>query len=94
MPPAARVGDPTGHPGTIAGPGVATVLIAGQPAAVAGGALHTCSFPPPAGPHPPTPFPRGSATVLIGGMPALRTGDMAGCGAAIVSGAPTVLIGG
>jgi uncharacterized Zn-binding protein involved in type VI secretion len=93
MPPAARLGDVTGHPGTIAGPGVPTVLVAGRPAAVAGD-LHACSFPPPAGPHPPNPFPMGSATVLIGGRPALRMGDVAGCGAPIVSGAPTVVIGG
>lgn len=92
MPPAARVGDPTGHPGVVSGPGVATVLLAGQPAAVAGD-LHTCSMPPTAGPHPPTPFPPGSATVLIGGRPALRLGDISGCGAPIVSGAPTVEIG-
>jgi uncharacterized Zn-binding protein involved in type VI secretion len=92
MQPAARVGDPTGHPGVISGPGVATVLIAGQPAAVVGD-THTCSFPPPAGPHPPTPFPSGSFSVLIGGRPALRMGDMSGCGAPIVMGAPTVLIG-
>lgn len=93
MPPAARVSDPTGHPGMISGPGVATVLIGGMPAAVVGD-LHTCSFPPPAGPHPPSPFPKGSTTVLIGGRPALRMGDMAGCGAPIVMGAPTVMIGG
>lgn len=93
MPPAARVGDPTGHPGVVAGPGVATVLFAGQPAAVAGD-LHTCSMPPTAGPHPPTPFSPGSSTVLVGGRPALRVGDMAGCGAPIVSGAVTVLVGG
>jgi uncharacterized Zn-binding protein involved in type VI secretion len=93
MPPAARIGDPTGHPGTISGPGVSTVLLAAQPAAVVGD-MHTCSFPPPAGPHPPSPFPLGSTTVLIGNRPALRLGDMAGCGAPIVLGAPTVLIGG
>lgn len=93
MPPAARVTDPTGHPGIVTGPGVATVLIAGMPAAVVGD-THTCSFPPPAGPHPPTPFPMGSMTVFIGGRPALRMGDMSGCGAPIVFGAPTVIIGG
>lgn len=93
MAPAARLGDPTGHPGTIAGPGVATVLIAGTPAAVAGD-LHTCSMPPTAGPHPPTPFPPGSGTVLISGRPALRVGDVSGCGAPIVSGAVTVMVGG
>jgi uncharacterized Zn-binding protein involved in type VI secretion len=92
MPPAARVGDPTGHPGVITGPGVATVLILGMPAAVAGD-LHTCSLPPTAGPHPPSPFSMGSTSVLIGGRPALRLGDVAGCGAPIVLGAPTVLIG-
>jgi uncharacterized Zn-binding protein involved in type VI secretion len=56
MPPAARVGDPTGHPGVIGPPGV--------------------------------------PNVLIGGMPAARMGDMSACGAPIVLGAPTVLIGG
>jgi len=93
MPPAARVGDPTGHPGTVAGPGVPNVLVGGMPAAVVGD-LHTCAMPPTAGPHPPTPFPMGSATVLIGGRPALRVGDVAGCGAPIVAGAMNVLIGG
>lgn len=92
MPPAARAGDPTAHPGTVSGPGVPTVLIGGQPAAVAGD-THTCALPPTAGPHPPTPFPPGSATVFIGGRPALRMGDVSGCGAPITSGAFTVLIG-
>jgi uncharacterized Zn-binding protein involved in type VI secretion len=93
MRPAARVGDPTGHPGVVSGPGVPTVLINGMPAAVVGD-LHTCAMPPTAGPHPPTPFAMGSVTVLIGGRPALRLGDISGCGAPIVFGAPTVLIGG
>ena len=93
MKPAARVGDPTAHPGVITGPGMPNVLIGGQPAAVAGD-THTCSMPPTAGPHPPTPFPPGSATVLIGGRPALRMGDTSGCGAPIVAGMFTVLIGG
>lgn len=92
MPPAARITDPTGHPGVIAGPGVATVLIGGLPAAVMGD-THTCAFPPPAS-HPPTPIAKGSATVLIGGRPAARMGDFAGCGAPIVAGAFNVLIGG
>ena len=92
MPPAARVGDPTGHPGVITGPGVATVLIAGMPAAVVGD-LHTCSFPG-TPPHPPTPFPMGSTTVLVGGRPCLRMGDMSGCGAPVIMGAPTVIVGG
>ena len=94
MPPAARVGDLTPPPGVSAGPGVATVLIGGLPAAVVGD-LHTCSMPPPAGPHPPSPFPMGSTSVLIGSRPAIRVGDMSGCGAPVLPpGCPTVLIGG
>jgi uncharacterized Zn-binding protein involved in type VI secretion len=93
MPPAARITDPTPHPGVVAGPGVPNVLISGLPAAVAGD-LHLCAMPPTAGPHPPTPFPKGSLTVLIGGRPALRIGDVSGCGAPILGGAPTVLLGG
>ena len=93
MPFAARVGDPTGHPGVITGPGVATVLIGGMPAAVVGD-MHACSMPPPAGPHPPSPIALGSFTVLIGGRPAARVGDIAGCSAPIVMGCPLVDIGG
>jgi uncharacterized Zn-binding protein involved in type VI secretion len=92
MPFAARVGDPTNHPGAVSGPGVRTVLIGGQPAAVLGDA-HACGFPPPP-PHPPTPLVVGSATVLVGGRPAARVGDLAGCGASILVGCPTVNIGG
>jgi uncharacterized Zn-binding protein involved in type VI secretion len=77
----------------IAGPGVVNVLIGGMPAAVMGD-THVCSIPPLAGPHPPTPIVKGSATVLIGGRPAARLGDLSGCGAPIVMGLPTVLIGG
>jgi len=92
MPSATRVGDTTNHGGTIVGPGVATVLIGGMPAAVAGD-MHVCSLPPNA--HQPTasPFPMGSVTVLIGGMPALRTSDSCICGAMAAVGDPTVMIG-
>lgn len=92
MPAAARVGDVTNHGGTIVGPGEATVLIGGMPAAVAGD-NHVCSLPPNA--HQPTssPFPMGSTTVLIGGKPALRVGDSCICGASAAVGAPTVTIG-
>ncbi len=90
MPSAARVTDQSNHGGTVTGPGVATVLIGGKPAAVLGD-LHSCTIPPP---HPPvTPFAMGSATVLIGGMPALRVGDTCVCGASAAVGEPTVLIG-
>lgn len=92
---AARVGDLTAHPGAITGPGCATVLIGGMPAATVGD-MHACTMPPPAGPHPPTPIvPPGSLTVLIGGRPAARVGDMSGCGAPILPpGCPTVMVGG
>lgn len=92
MPAAVTVGDTSTHGGTIVGPGVATVLIGGKPAAVAGD-MHVCVLPPSG--HQPTasPFPSGSATVLIGGMPALRTTDACLCGAMAAVGQPTVLIG-
>jgi uncharacterized Zn-binding protein involved in type VI secretion len=92
MPAAARVTDTSTHGGTVIGPGVPTVLIAGMPAAVATD-QHVCPIPPPS--HVPTvsPFPMGSTTVLIGGKPALRVGDTCLCGAAPAVGAPTVIIG-
>jgi uncharacterized Zn-binding protein involved in type VI secretion len=93
MPAAARIGDSTGHPGAIAGEGVPSVLIGGQPAAVFGN-THVCSLPPPAGPHPIGTLTGGSATVRIGKRRAARVGDTASCGAPIVTGALTVLIGG
>jgi uncharacterized Zn-binding protein involved in type VI secretion len=92
MPPAARVGDTTAHGGTVTGPGVATVLIGGQPAAVAGD-MHACVIPPNTGHLPVSAFPPGSTKVMISGRPALRVGDTAICGAAIAAGAPTVMIG-
>jgi uncharacterized Zn-binding protein involved in type VI secretion len=92
MPPAARLGDPTGHPGSIAGPGTPSVLIGGQPAATLGD-IHVCGFPPPP-PHPPTPIVIGSSSVFIGDRPAARVGDTAGCGSPILAGAFNVLIGG
>lgn len=92
MPAAVRVTDTTNHGGTVIGPGVATVLIGGMPAAVLGD-NHICSLPPNA--HQPTasPFIQGSSTVMIGGMPAVRVGDTCVCGAAAVVGEPTVIIG-
>lgn len=93
MPMAARVGDPSGHPGMISGPGNPMVLIGGMPAAAVGD-MHVCTMPPLAGPHPPSPIALGSFTVLIGGRQAARVGDIAGCGAPIVMGCPLVIIGG
>lgn len=96
MPPAARLTDMHVCPmvtgivphvgGPITGPGTATVLIGGMPAAVVGD-MCTCV-------GPPDVIVKGSATVLIGGKPAARMGDMTAHGGSIVLGLPTVLIGG
>jgi uncharacterized Zn-binding protein involved in type VI secretion len=92
MPPAARVGDSTTHGGSITGPGVSTVTIGGQSAAVAGD-MHSCALG--SNTHPPTtPFPTGSSSVTVGGRGVLRTSDSCGCGAMAAVGAPTVVIGG
>ncbi len=93
MPGAARIGDPTNHPGAISGPGMINVLIEKRPAARVGDG-HACAFPPPAGPHPPNAIVKGSATVRIGGQPAARQGDACACGATIAVGALSVFIGG
>jgi uncharacterized Zn-binding protein involved in type VI secretion len=94
MPSVARMGDSTNHGGVVTGPGVATVLVAGIPAAVLGD-MHVCPIvPTPASPHLTTsPFIVGSATVLAGGKPLVRVGDTTACGAAVVAGAPTVMAG-
>ena len=83
--PAARIGDmhvcPMVTPGTppiphvggpIIGPGCATVLIGGMPAAVMGD-MCVCT-------GPPDTITLGSTGVLIGGKPAARLGDMCGHG--------------
>jgi len=97
MPPAARVTDmhtcPMVNPGPvphvggpILPPGVPTVIIGGLPAAVVGN-LCTCV-------GPPDTIVKGSMTVMIGGMPAARMGDNTAHGGVIVTGLPTVMIGG
>ena len=96
MPPAARLTDMHVCPrvtgivphvgGGITGPGIPTVLVGGQPAAVLG---DSCSCN-----GPPDVISKGSATVLIGGKPAARIGDITAHGGFIVAGFPTVEIGG
>ena len=93
--PAARLGDLTAHGGAVTS-GNPTVLIGGQPAATLGD-LHVCPLCSP-GPHVGGPVMVGAPTVLVGGRPAARVGDPCACAApapdVIVSGCPTVLIGG
>jgi uncharacterized Zn-binding protein involved in type VI secretion len=91
MPNAARIMDMTTHGGVEVGPGCATVLIGGMPAAVVGD-LHICPICTNS-PHPPSTFVTGSKTVLIGNIPALRVGDAAACGAVLINGCTTVIIG-
>lgn len=96
MPPAARLTDMHSCPdvtvlvphvgGPVIGPGEATVLIGGLPAAVVGDNC-TCAVSV-------ATIVAGSATVMIGGKPAARMGDSTSHGGAIVAGAPTVMIGG
>lgn len=96
MPPAARISDMHVCPmvtgvvphvgGPVSGPGVATVLIGGMPAATVGDML-VCT-------GPPDVIVKGSATVMIGGKPAARMGDTTAHGGSIVLGCPTVMIGG
>lgn len=99
MRPAARVGDmhtcpmqtpglpPIPHVGgPVLPPGCPTVLIGGMPAARVGD-VAVCV-------GPPDLIVSGSSTVLIGGQPAARMGDATAHGGTIVSGCPTVVIGG
>ncbi|PHN01260.1 PAAR domain-containing protein [Flavilitoribacter nigricans] len=97
MPPAARISDmhtcplvnPGANPhvgGPVIGPGVPTVLIGGQPAAVLGD-LVSCA-------GPPDSIIQGSTTVMIGGKPAARMGDVTAHGGSLVAGLPNVQIGG
>lgn len=71
--------------GPIIGPGEASVLIGGLPAAVVGDSA-SCS-------GPPDSIAAGSATVMIGGKPAARMGDPSAHGGSIASGDFSVLIG-
>lgn len=93
--PAARLTDPhicplfngpQPHVGGIVVSGCPTVFIGGFPAARA--------FDPCVCAGPPNAIVQGSATVSIGGLPAARMGDTTAHGGVVVSGCPTVLIGG
>ena len=99
MPPAVRISDmhicPMQTPGVppiphvggpVIGPGMATVLIAGIPAARVGD-MAVCT-------GSTDSIVTGSTTVLIGGMPAARIGDTTAHGGALIIGALNVLIGG
>ena len=96
MPPAARMGDPTAHGGTII-MGFPTVLIGGQPAARMGD-MHVCPMQTPGVPpipHVGGPIVMGLPNVLIGGQPAAVMGSTCVCVGppdVIIMGCPTVEI--
>jgi uncharacterized Zn-binding protein involved in type VI secretion len=93
--PAARLTDfhvcplfngPQPHVGGPVSVGCPTVLIGGLPAARATD-ICICA-------GPPDMIAKGSATVFIGGLPAARQLDQTAHGGIVVTGYPTVLIGG
>ena len=91
--PIARLGDPHVCPmvtgvvphvgGPILGPGCATVIVGGKPAARMGDTA-TCT-------GPPDSITLGNPTVLVGGQPVARLGDLTAHGGTIGAGCPTVL---
>ena len=94
--PAARVGDghecpmvePNGTPhvgGPVIGPGCATVIIEGKPAATEGDACGCVG--------PADKITSGSGGVFIGGKPAARSGDSCAHGGVVIGGSSIVLIG-
>jgi uncharacterized Zn-binding protein involved in type VI secretion len=98
MPAAARIGSTTTppHNGSLVGTGARTVLIGNLPAAVAldqSRTTHQCSAPSNP-PHPVLPVQAGSATVFFEKQAAARVQDQISCGAQILTGAFTVMVGG
>lgn len=93
--PVARIGDmhkcpqgvgPTAHEGgPLAGPGVPSVMVGGQPVAVVTDQA-TCS-------GATDTVVKGADAVLIGGRPVARMGDPTSHGGVIVMGLPTVIVG-
>jgi len=97
MPPAARITDmqtcPMVGPGPV--PHVGGPIIKGLPTVITGKMpqarvtdIAICAVPI------PNPIVKGSMTVLVGSLPAARLGDTMAHGGTIVSGFPTVIIGG
>ena len=95
MPPAARILDnhtcpmTTGTVPHVGGPiivGAPTVIVCGMPQARVGDTAICIG--------PPDTIAKGSGTVIVAGSPAARLGDSTAHGGVIVSGAPTVIIGG
>lgn len=98
MPPAARITDmhvcPLATPGTPPVPHVGGPITTGSPNVLTGGMMQarvtdTCVCV-----GPPDVIVKGSATVWVNGLMAARIGDSTVHGGSIVTGQPTVMIGG
>jgi len=98
MPPAARLTDmhicPLVTPAPVPVPHVGGPILSGAPTVITGfmpqaRVSDTCLCV-----GPPDMIAMGSMTVIVVGMPAARIGDMCLHGGSIVSGFPTVIIGG
>ena len=96
MPPAARISDmhtcPLVNPGPV--PHVGGPIITGCPTVIVGMMPQARVSDQAICVGPIDVIARGSMTVMVGGMPAARLGDMTVHGGVIVTGFPTVMIGG
>lgn len=96
--PAARITDmhvcPMATPGVPPIPHVGGPIVKGEPTVLTGNMPQARITDTAVCVGPPDMVAMGSATVLVGKLPAARIGDMSAHGGSIVSGFPTVLIGG
>jgi uncharacterized Zn-binding protein involved in type VI secretion len=88
MPAIAVDGSLTDHGGVIEA--IVTASLCGGERIATVGAIHRC----PVHGHGTNEVVEGSATVWVEGKPVARVGDRCGCGAVIITGIPTVLVGG
>jgi uncharacterized Zn-binding protein involved in type VI secretion len=93
--PAARITDMHVCPMvTVLVPHVGGPIVTGMPTVLTGALLQARITDMCVCVGPPDMIIKASATVLVGGLPAARMGDMTVHGGVIVTGLPTVLIGG
>lgn len=96
--PAARITDmhvcPLVTPGTPPVPHVGGPLVKGEPTVLTGSMPQSRIMDTEICVGPPDMVAMGSGTVLVGKLPAARIGDPSAHGGSIVTGFPTVLIGG
>jgi uncharacterized Zn-binding protein involved in type VI secretion len=95
MPPAARITDMHTCPMvTVLVPHVGGPIITGAPTVITGGMPQARVTDMCVCVGPPDMIVKGSATVIVAGMPAARIGDLTVHGGVIITGQPTVMIGG